>query len=81
MICLGLIANREPEQSALLVITCRFCGEEILVVPDIKAMSKAIANHVNMHRQKITDPQKAASEAVEVRKDLLAKVLQVASRS
>ena len=35
----------------LPIISCE-CGTEILVVPDLKAMNRAIKNHVAEHRKK-----------------------------
>lgn len=31
-------------------ISCEKCGRKILMLPDIKAMSRAIENHVNSHK-------------------------------
>jgi hypothetical protein len=37
------------------------CGSEILVVPDLKAMNKAIQNHIVEHKQAKDDPDRLAS--------------------
>lgn len=39
------------------IIRCR-CGFEILVVPDLKAMNRAIENHVADHRQANKGPKR-----------------------
>jgi hypothetical protein len=41
------------------------CGSEILVVPDVKAMSVAIENHaVNKHKQTIASAREFLTEQV-----------------
>ncbi len=37
-----------------------YCGCEILVVPDLKAMNKAIQNHIAEHKQGNDDPDRLA---------------------
>jgi hypothetical protein len=41
----------------LPIINCE-CGAEILVVPDLQAMNRAIKNHAAKHRKKTTNAQK-----------------------
>ena len=38
------------------------CGHEILLVPDIKVMSKAIDAHAEEHKQKVKDPKASKAE-------------------
>lgn len=72
------VSNKEKISEATLpVITC-FCGTKILLLPDVKLMSKAIETHVEEHTKKIKDAKKAEEEAERVRDDLIAKVLQKA---
>jgi hypothetical protein len=56
------------------LIEC-FCGATILLVPNVKQMSKAIEAHVQEHIKEIEDPEEAEAEAERVRDDLIAKVL------
>jgi hypothetical protein len=55
-------ANKAPTNKPLAVITCE-CGKEILIVPDLKAMSQALNAHIHEHCKNLSDPQKADSEA------------------
>jgi hypothetical protein len=41
------------------IIRC-VCGSEILVVPDLKAMDRAIKNHVAEHKQAKDGPDRLA---------------------
>ena len=43
------------------IITCE-CGHKILLVPDLKAMSKAIESHVDTHRRRVKDCSKTEAE-------------------
>jgi hypothetical protein len=58
-----------------------FCGTEILVLPNVKAMSEAIENHVQIHMQKIQDPAKAEAEAERIRNYLITQALDKASKA
>ncbi len=44
-------------KTELYTIRC-ICGSEILVVPDLKAMDKAVQNHIAEHKQTKDDPSK-----------------------
>ena len=59
-------------------VTCR-CGKEILVVPNVRLMSKAIEEHVEEHRKKLGCLKEAKEEAERIRNDLVTKVLRKAS--
>ena len=39
------------------IFTCS-CGEEILIVPDIKTMNKPLKNHIPRHKKTINQPIK-----------------------
>ena len=43
------------------IIKCE-CGHKILLVPDFKAMSKAIEAHVDTHRRRVKDCSKTEAE-------------------
>ncbi len=60
-------------ETALPVIRC-FCGAKILLLPDVKLMSKAIEAHVEEHTKNIKETKKAEEEAERVRDDLITKV-------
>ena len=68
----------KPFNLKMPLIRCR-CGADILLVPNVKEMSKAIEEHVEEHKKKIKSRNEAKNEAENVRDDLLAKVLFVAS--
>jgi hypothetical protein len=46
----------------LPLIKCE-CGTEILLVPDLKAMDRAIDAHVAEHRKKANNPSRAATSS------------------
>ena len=53
-----------------------YCGTKITVVPNIKAMSKAIEDHVEKHRQKIKNQKAAETEANRICDDLIAQMFE-----
>lgn len=62
----------------LPLVEC-FCGEKILLIPNVKQMSRAIETHALKHIKQLRLPRKEAElEAERVRDDLTAKVLQKA---
>jgi len=63
---------------SLPVIHCT-CGEAILVVPDIKAMDKAIENHITVHNSK--KPKEKFDETRRLREFLVEQVLSVVANS
>jgi hypothetical protein len=62
-------------------IRCSFCGQEILLVPNVKLMSEAIEAHAIEHARKVCDPIEAEAEAGRVLDSLIAKVLEKASKT
>ena len=64
----------------LPLIRCE-CGTEILMMPNVKAMSDAIEIHIESHIKKEKDPAKAAADAERIRDDLITQVLKKASES
>lgn len=68
----------EQFNNGLPVITCR-CGAQILLIPSVEHMSKAIENHVAEHKKKIKGNKKAEAEIEHIRDDLIMKVLSKAS--
>jgi hypothetical protein len=55
------------------------CGKEILLVPDLKAMTNAIEAHVLEHSKKMKDPIIAAVESDRLWSILVALVFKQAS--
>jgi hypothetical protein len=55
----GKYAEMDESFKAGLPIICCECGAEILVVPDLKAMNRAIKTHVADHRKKESDTDKS----------------------
>jgi hypothetical protein len=55
------------------------CGFEVLLVPDVKLMAKAIEAHAAQHGEREKDPAKAASEKERIETDLIAKTLNAAA--
>lgn len=48
-------------KATLQTVKC-FCGDKILLLPDVKAMSKAITDHAAKHKEQFKDPKKAKEE-------------------
>ena len=57
------------------------CGEEMLLFPDAKAMSKAIEVHVNLHIKKLKRSSCEDTEVERIRDMLIAQVLDRAGQS
>jgi hypothetical protein len=55
------------------------CGFEVLLVPDVKMMSRAIEAHAALHGEREKDPAKAASEQQRIETALIAKTLKAAA--
>ncbi len=62
------------KSKGLPTIKCA-CGAEILLVPDVKLMSKALEAHVEEHTRKNKNAKEAESEAQAIMDDLITKVL------
>ena len=57
----------------MALIKCE-CGYKILLIPDLKAMSKAIEDHVLDHLKKSTDEEETESIRVNLISQVLEKV-------
>ncbi len=66
----------KPEHN-LPTIKC-ICGQEILIVPDLKAMSEAIRNHLLKHKHGQEDRRKAAVEWAVAEKMLIEQLYEFA---
>jgi hypothetical protein len=77
----GRIGMKEVDNGkGLPVIKCSVCGEEIMLLPNVKLMSTAIEAHVEAHKQKVMDRKAAETEAERIRDDLITQVLEKASK-
>ena len=56
------------------------CGIEILLLPDVKEMDRAINMHVESHAMDEKDPERAKAVFEQIQDHLVAKVLAAASR-
>ena len=65
---------------SMVKVRCE-CGEEILVLPDVKEMGKAIDDHVDLHLHHLKAPSCTAAEAERLKDALIAQVLNIASQS
>jgi hypothetical protein len=65
---------------SLVKVRCK-CGDEILLLPDLKETGKAIDNHVNMHIQNLRAPSCTLAEAERLKDFLIGQVLRAASQS
>lgn len=63
----------------LPVIVCT-CGAEILLIPNVQEMNKAIEAHILEHTKKLKVAKEMEAEAERIRDDLIIKVLEKASQ-
>ena len=61
----------------IIKIRCE-CGEEILVVFDLKEIGKAIDDHVDLHLHSLKCPTCTVEEAERLRDELIVQVLKIA---
>lgn len=64
-----LSGDNSTSKTKLLLIKCPICGEEILVLPDVKMMSIAIESHVKKHSL-----EKSSEELDTLRDDLISQL-------
>jgi len=64
--------------ASLLTIKCT-CGEQILVIPNLAAMNRAIKNHAAKHRRKGLSDGKKSNGYVNVKELLIKQLLEVTS--
>jgi hypothetical protein len=68
--------QKKKKDSSFIICECGFA---ILLVPDLKAMSKAIENHALEHANKEKDIAKAAFEEERIQNLLIAQTLDKAA--
>ena len=59
-------------------VSCE-CGDEILLLPDLKEMGRAIEDHVDLHIQNLKAPGCTATEAERLKDVLITQVLNLIS--
>jgi hypothetical protein len=57
------------------------CGDELLLLPDLKEMGKAIEDHVDLHLQSLKAPSCTPAEAERLKDMLIAQVLTKTAQS
>jgi hypothetical protein len=60
------------------LIRC-LCGAKILLIPDMKAMNRALENHIDEHIKKNSKTRKSYIPPIKVRKILVEQILEKAS--
>jgi hypothetical protein len=70
------IKKNQKNKNNLLTIKCK-CGAELLLVPDLKSMSKAIENHIAEHFAKKESTKKDVDQ---IRDYLIMQVFEKASK-
>jgi hypothetical protein len=78
---LSIDTSKKANQSNRMSTIKCFCGKEILMLPNVKAMSEAIEKHAQTHKQKIKDTAKAETEAERIRNYLITQTLDKASKA
>ncbi len=63
----------------MVTVRCS-CGDEILLLPDVKEMGRAIDDHVDLHLQGLKSPGCTPVEAEILKDMLIAQVLSKASQ-
>ena len=64
----------------MIKIRCE-CGDELLLLPDLKEMGKAIEDHVDMHLQSLKAPSCTPAEAERLKDALIIQIITIASQS
>jgi DNA-directed RNA polymerase subunit N (RpoN/RPB10) len=65
----------------LPVITCFSCGKEIVLIPNVELMGKAIEEHVETHKEKVKDRRIVEEETERIRDDLIRQVLEKVAKN
>ncbi len=73
-------SGKKTDNAGVSAIKCD-CGEIILLVPNIKLMSKVIETHVEKHKQEVHDPNEAEATAEHIRDNLIIQVFEKASKN
>lgn len=57
------------------------CGDELLLMADLKEMGKAIEDHVDMHLQSLKAPSCTPAEAERLKDTLITQIIAITSQS
>ena len=57
------------------------CGDELLLLPDLKEMGRAIDDHVDLHVQSLKAPSCTLAEAERLKDALITQVITIASQT
>ena len=76
----NLVDENMKKPKGMTKVRCE-CGEEILLLPDVKKMSEAIEVHVALHLDGVQGQPCTALEAERLRDALIIQVLRMASES
>lgn len=63
----------------MVKIRCE-CGDELLLLPDLKEMRKAIEDHVELHLQSLKAPSCTPAEAERLKDALITQIITIASQ-
>lgn len=70
---------QQPSRRSQKVIVCE-CGAEILLIPDVKQMDRAITNHAEWHAGNEKDPRKANTILEHIQNYLVNQILTAAGK-
>ncbi len=77
---LKVITGPNDNHSRRGFIKCPECGDEILMIPTLRQMNRAIENHVKVHKEMLCNsPITKHQTAIQIRLDLAQQVLEQAS--
>jgi hypothetical protein len=62
----------------MVTVRCE-CGEDLLLMPDLEEMGRAIEDHVDMHLQCLKAPGCTPKEAKRLKDALIAQIITIAS--
>jgi hypothetical protein len=71
--------QNKSKEPTLPIIKCE-CGAEILLIPDLTEMGKAISNHAHKHAETIENPEEAKAIYSKTEHSLTAQTLRKASQ-
>jgi hypothetical protein len=63
----------------MIKIRCA-CGDELLLLPDLKETGKAIDDHIELHLQSLKAPSCTPAEAERLKDELITQIITVASQ-
>ena len=72
--------RHRPSNTSQKVIVCG-CGAEILLIPDVKEMDRAVVYHAECHAGKEKDPVKAIALFEQIQNYLIKQVLVLTSET